>query len=148
MEKSSWILFGVLLAIIGSQAVRGVYAGKRERKRMQALFRRIAECACPLCGRTYGDTVEKTSRISFPEEEELPNNLKAVERLCLWRITCPHCSGSALLAENNDIFQLLNLEPKKVEVQNLSRSYQVILMLLSLAIIGFSIYSLVQFFQR
>ena len=148
MQTSVWIFLAGFLAFVTFQVVRGTRAGKQEQKRLEALFRRIAGCSCPLCGHTYGRAVEKDIQISFTDEDQLPASLGRVERLSIWRITCPHCRGLALLAENEEIFDLLKLTLPTVAQKSLSPAYLAVVVLLSVAVLGASIYSMVHFFMR
>jgi hypothetical protein len=147
MQTSIWIFLAGLLGFLTFQVVRGTRAGKQERRRLQALFSRITGCSCPLCGTTYGTAVEKHIQISFTDENQLPANLAGMERLNTWRIACPHCRGFTLLAENEDIFELLKMFPMAAE-KSLNPAYLALVILLSVAVLGASIYSIVRFFMR
>jgi hypothetical protein len=54
MQIGIWIFLAGLLGFVALEFVRGTRIGKKEQKRLQELFKRITECACPFCGRTYG----------------------------------------------------------------------------------------------
>ena len=105
MHLSIWIVLAALGMLIAWQIVRGVLAGKREQKRLDALFRRVMESQCPLCQTVYGSQV--AIEISFEEEDQVPPHLAKVPRLNFWRIKCPHCPDIALLAENEIVFEIL-----------------------------------------
>jgi hypothetical protein len=92
--------------------------------------------------------VEKHIQISFNDENQLPSTLAAAKQLNTWRIACPHCRESALLAENEGVFELLKLTFPLVVEKKLSPADVVVVVLLCLALVGVSIYSLVHFFMR
>jgi len=136
------------LAFITFQIMRGVRTGKRERARLEALIQRVAEHPCPLCDSRYGSEVRSEIRISFADDDQLPAHTAKAQSVNTWRITCPHCRGIVLLAENDDFFELLSLTVPKAEVKSLSPAYLTLVGLLSVAVIGVAVCSMVRCFMR
>jgi hypothetical protein len=135
-----------MLAFTLFQVVRGVRAGKREQKRLEALFVRVTQSACPFCGNPFGDAVRKSIQLSLNEEYQLPTGLTKLKHLCTWRITCPQCKGSVLLAEDEGVFELL--KGTVAEPRPLRPSYVALVVVLSLAVLAAAIYSMVRFFIK
>ena len=139
-----WIIVGGMLAVVAFGAVRGIRGGKRERQRLEALFERVKSCACPSCGKVYGNQVRPD--YSMDDDHVLPARLAEVKQLLTWRITCPWCGAISLLAENERVFELLQWTSPKPE-KPLSRFQTALIVLLAVAVIAAVILSMVRFFK-
>ncbi len=146
MDNAIWIFLGLVLAWILFQAVRAMREGKRERRRLEALLERVTNSACPLCGRPFGNSVREGIQLSVFREYQLPPTLARLEHLCTWQITCPNCQRSAVLAENENVFEILAAQ--LTEPKRLSPAYLTLVVALSLAVLGVSVYSIVRFLMR
>jgi hypothetical protein len=103
-----WILIVFFVLFLGYTSIRAVRSGRREARRLEALFQRVFSSACPFCGGIYGPEVRSEIRISFDDDDALPPDLAARPHLSTWRVTCPRCQRVALLAEHfPDCFEIL-----------------------------------------
>jgi hypothetical protein len=148
MNAGMWIFLGGFLSFLSWQLFRAMRTAKRENRRIEAMLVRLAEQRCLLCGKSYGKDIRAGIQMSFEDDDQLPTHLAAVETLSTWRVTCPHCQGVALLAENEHHFELLKLTDSDAKPASLSRTYLMILSLLVAALVGTAIYSLVRFFNK
>ena len=111
-----WYPIGLVVAFVALFAIRGTVVGKREARRLEALFHRVSSCACPVCGLTYGSEVRPLIALTFDDDEALPRDLAERRRISTWRIPCPRCRGVALLAEDfPDVFEILRLKQQNVD---------------------------------
>jgi hypothetical protein len=97
---SIWIPIGFATAFVALFSVRGVLLGKREARRLEALFAHVASCQCPACGAVYGADVKSGIELSFDYEDALPDSLANNRRVSTWRIPCQRCRVVAVLAED------------------------------------------------
>jgi hypothetical protein len=84
--------------------------------------------------------------LSCLEEYQLAPAFTKLEHLCIWQITCPNCQRSVVLAEDGNVFELL--AAKLATPKNLSPAYLTLVVTLSLAVLGVSIYSIVRFLMK
>ena len=102
---------GFVLLSVSYGIIRGILGGKREARRLEALFQRVSSCACSGCGRVYGSDVRSKMAFTFDDDDELPTELARRPRITTWRIPCPQCGCVALLAEDfPNVFEILTLK--------------------------------------
>lgn len=97
---SIWIPIGLASALVAFGIIRSAALGKREARRLEALFTHVASCQCPACGVVYGVDVKPRIEWIVDGEDALPAGLAGNRSINTWRVPCAKCGVVSLLAED------------------------------------------------